>query len=521
MGSQIAQIVLFGWPLAVFFMFKRLPLREALCWSVISGYLLVPNIVGFDLPFVPPYDKELTINLSAAIMAIGFAMAARNRARSSKAAATPARGQMTSDPFETEEFVVRRGKLVFWTLIAIMFSATVITATNNSEPLVRGTRILSGLKMYDALTINMALLISLIPFLLGRRFLATPEAHIILLKIIVIACLGYSLLVLWEVRMSPQLNKQIYGFGPHKWQQHVRGGSYRPIVFMQHGLWLAIMLTMSVLAAIALWREQLTSSEGKKWLFASVYLFVVLFFCNSLGAFLIFLMLAPLVLLFGVGMQLFLAAVVSGIVLTYPLVRGSGFVPTQGIYQLASKIDTRRADSLLYRFDNEDELLAHANRKPIAGWGTWGRNRVFNERGGDIAATDGYWIIIVGVYGWLGYIAQFGLLGISTILLAVNRKRLQLTHATAGCAVVVAAALIDLLPNATISPVVWLFAGALMGRYQTAEAVKKQTNVRLAAKAQRAETEEIAEPPPDQPVHARARHLRTNRPLHQRRPREG
>ena len=206
------------------------------------------------------------------------------------------------------------------------------------------------------------------------------------------------------------------------------------------------------------------------------------------------------------------------------MLRGSDLVPTQSIYMRAvAKIDEKRADSLLFRFDNEDELLAHANKKPLAGWGTWGRNRVFNDKGSGIAATDGYWVIVVGVYGWLGYIAQFGLMGIATILLAVNRRRLQVTPATAGVAMVMAAAMIDLIPNATTSPVVWLFAGALMGRYQTAEATVKETNIRKAAQMRNerspspvAAREDASEEATAQPARGRA-----DRPLHQRRPREG
>ena len=515
MPSQFAEIVLFSWPLVVYFLFKRLPLQEALAWAVVAGYLLLPNIVGFDLPLVPPFDKELTINLSAAVMCVATGLAT-SRHRGAGSRRSPSRSEPDED-VPADAFVVRRGTIIFWSLLTIMFTATLITTLNNSEPLVRGTRFLSGMKMYDVLSINMALLINITPFLLARRYLATPEAHIAILKIFVLACLCYSVLALWELRMSPQLNKQIYGFGPHQWSQHVRGGSYRPIIFMSHGLWLAIIFAMSALAAMAIWREKLKSSDSGKWLLASLYLFVIVFMCNSLGAFVITVLLLPLVFMFGVGLQLFLAAIVSGTILLYPMLRGAGLVPTEAIYNIAASIDEKRAASLLYRFENEDELLAHANNKPLAGWGTWGRNRVFNEKGGDIAATDGFWIIIVGVYGWLGYIAQFGLLGVSTILLAMNRKRLQLTAATSGIAVVMAGALIDLIPNATTSPVLWLFAGALMGRYQTAVAVTKETNVRKAAAKETDTSEEDRQP-------ATARRSESEvqkRPLHQRRPREG
>lgn len=521
MASQIADIVLFGWPLAVFYLFKRFDLPEALCYSVIFGYLFVPQLVGFDLPLVPPYDKELVVNVSAAVMCmITMRVAMRPKVRG--AAEIPAaRLAKMPAPKQVAPFVVQRGQILFWSLLAVLFCSTIITTMDNGEPLVRGTRILSGMRPYDILSVDMAILITITPFLLARRYLSTPESHVILLKVLVIACLCYSLLALWEMRMSPRLNRQIYGFVTHEFRQAVRGDAYRPLVFLNHGLWLAIFFAMSSLGAMALWREKLRTQEASKWFFASVYLLVVLSLCSSLGALIITILLLPLIFLFGPAMQLFLAACVSVTILVYPVLRGSDLVPTQAIYNAAARIDVTRAESLLFRFDNEDELLAHANRKPLAGWGTWGRNRVFNEKGGDIAATDGYWVIIVGVYGWLGYIAQFGLMGIATILLAMNRKRLQVSPATAGVAMVMAAAMIDLIPNATTSPVLWLFAGALMGRYQTAEAAVKQTNIRNAAKMRNTGARPPATPAEEDLDEARPAGTATDRPLHQRRPREG
>ena len=69
------------------------------------------------------------------------------------------------------------------------------------------------------------------------------------------------------------------------------------------------------------------------------------------------------------------------------------------------------------RFDNEDQILEKARDKRLAGWGGWGRARVYNERGRDITITDGYWIIVMSENGWLGYIARFGLMCIPLILL--------------------------------------------------------------------------------------------------------
>ena len=55
-------------------------------------------------------------------------------------------------------------------------------------------------------------------------------------------------LVIWEARMSPQINQQLYGFFAHDWLQHIRNG-FRPIIFLAHGLRVGIFLAMAMVAA--------------------------------------------------------------------------------------------------------------------------------------------------------------------------------------------------------------------------------------------------------------------------------
>jgi hypothetical protein len=176
------------------------------------------------------------------------------------------------------------------------------------------------------------------------------------------------------------------------------------------------------------------------------------------------LLFAPVVLFTPPRLQVLIAAVFGGIVLLYPMLRGADLVPTDSIHQAALSFNEQRAQSLKFRLDNEDMLLARANEKPLAGWGSWGRNRVYDpETGADLSVTDGIWVITIGSFGWLGYLAQFGMLTAPMILLA-RRRGMALAPVTAGLAVVAAVALIDLIPNATLTPVTWIVAGALAGQ---------------------------------------------------------
>ena len=172
----------------------------------------------------------------------------------------------------------------------------------------------------------------------------------------------------------------------------------------------------------------------------------------------------PVVLLFRTTTQLLFAGVISVVVLLYPVLRSADLIPVDKVVALAERVSPDRAFSLQYRLDNEDALGARAAEKPLAGWGTWGRNQIFDpETGRMLSVTDGVWILVIGSYGWLGYIAQFGLLTLPILMLAFGRRWGTLTPATAGLALVMAVNLLDLLPNATLTPITWMVGGALAG----------------------------------------------------------
>ncbi|WP_157132084.1 hypothetical protein [Roseobacter sp. AzwK-3b] len=460
----------------VYILFQRLPLREALVWSIVAGYLLLPLRTGFDLPALPPVDKNLIPALMAALMCYLVTRQAKTaHAVAQRAGSEGVARKMTVAPPISFEPV--RGQWLFRGLVILLFVPPFITALTNAEPIIQGARFISGLSLYDALSMNSEILFSLIPFFLARRFLASDEAHRVLLKVIVIAALGYSLLALYEVRMSPQLNRTFYGFFPHSFIQHMRGDGFRPLVFLNHGLWLAIFFALSVVSAFALFKATKTRNKPL-WFMAGLWLFMVLFLMKSLGAFALTLLVVPGVLFLSRKTQLLMVACLALFVLLFPFARTSGLVPLTPIQNLAESINPARAQSLNYRLNNEDILLAKASQKPLFGWGGWGRGRVYNESGQDISTTDGYWIIIKGTYGWFGYLGRFGLLCLPLIIIGFMLRRLEFSYATTGLAMAMSVGIVDLIPNGTISPVLWLVAGAIMGRYQT---VRGAVTAKIAA----------------------------------------
>ncbi|MEO8243722.1 MAG: hypothetical protein ABI832_15580, partial [bacterium] len=485
MANSFAYVVLFGWPLVVFLLFRLLPRPEAIAWSIIGGYLALPFGVGIDPPVLPTFDKTLIPALSAAVMCLmGVAPTVLSLCRSDPVRKAPSSGvrpqaaeqsvftrQKTRRPVRSSarptpaKSGMQRSPLIITLLLALLFLTPVLTVLQNTDPYHIGVLTLPGLRLYDVFSMILSTMVMLLPFLLGQSYLGEPEAQVSLLRVLCLSALIYSLPTLFEIRMSPQLARWIYGFLAQSFAQAMRDGGFRPVVFLQHGLWLAVFLAMAALSAFALWRHDRAEGRQSLMWFAGLWLAGVLFLSHSFGALILLLGLFPFLLLFSIRGQLLAAAALAAIVLTYPMLRGAGFIPVDTISSLAASVSQERAGSLKFRLDNEDILLAHANEKPLAGWGGFARSRVFDpETGADISVTDGMWIIVMGVSGWLGYVGTFGLLAGPVILLFFRSKPLGITRATAGLCMILVANMIDMVANATLTPVTWLIAGALAGR---------------------------------------------------------
>lgn len=338
----------------------------------------------------------------------------------------------------------------------------VFTALNNSDPMILVARVIPGMSPYDALSACAAQAVTLIPFLLGYSVLRGEEGHRDVLRALAIGGLIYTLPMLFEMRMSPQLHANLYGFFPHSFGQQVRMGGYRPAVFLGHGLLVSIFTCMSLLSVVGLWHQRMrffSISAGM----TALYLAVVLLLCKSLGATIFAALFAPLIYFGKARSRVLIAAALALVILAYPALRGAGMIPTEAITSMANSVSTDREGSLKFRLDNEDILLEKANQRPFFGWGTWGRNRVYSkDYDKDLSTTDGTWIIIAGIYGWVGYLAAFGILCFPFLqTFKYRRSMASLPYVTTALYIVLLVNLLDLIPNASLSPITWLIAGAL------------------------------------------------------------
>lgn len=248
MPNAFAFLALFSWLFVVYFLFKRLPRDEALSWSLLGGYLALPYGVAVNLPVLPSVTKDFIPAVASAVMVLSLG-AEQVRSRRSKPVAPPST--------EPAAWRVLPMPLLFRGLLFLYALTPLATTFTNPDALFYGPLIIPGLRLYDALSFVQTALVTVIPFLLGHRLLARPESQRNFLRILVLCAAIYTVPILYELRMSPQIARMTYGFLAQDFAQASRGGGYRPVVFLQHGLWLALFMALAALAAWTLLRGQM------------------------------------------------------------------------------------------------------------------------------------------------------------------------------------------------------------------------------------------------------------------------
>jgi hypothetical protein len=449
-ATWVAYIALLIWPVVALYLYSRLPAGHATLWTIIGGYLLLPVGAGIKIAEgIPQLDKTSIPTLAALV---GCVLIAGRRLRF------------------WNGFGVAEG------LLAVLLVSPFATSLLNTDPTFSGGQLLPAVGPYEGLSAVVAQFIFVLPFFLGRQFLKNSADIETLLRTLVAAGLLYSLPMLFEMRMSPQLHYWIYGYYPSDFIQQMRDGGFRATVFIGHGLGVAFFTMTTTVAAAALWRTR-TRLRNIPPAATTAYLGFILVLCKSLAPLLYAAFAGFLIHFSKPRLQLGIASTLVIFALAYPLLRTEDLVPTQYLLGVAASVSPQRAESLQVRFDNEQRLLKRASQRIVFGWGRFGRGRVFNQWGKDISITDGRWIITLGQFGVVGFLAEFGLIALAVFRSAsvlkyvkVERESIQLS----ALALILAINLVDLLPNAALTPLTWLFTGAVFGWTDTLRRFARQ-----------------------------------------------
>lgn len=438
--NWFATFALLAWPVLTLWLYSTRPVNQATLWTILGAQLLLP--VGASIKLAEGFPQLDKISIPALAAVTGCL------------------------------FVVRRS-VQFWSafglaevLLLMVLIGPFVTSELNTDAVVSAAVVSPGVGTYDGLSAIVAQFLFLLPFFLGRQLLRNSADTELILRTLAIAGLLYTLPMLYEIRMSPVLHHWFYGYSPFGFATQMRYDGFRPTVFMENGLLTSFFAMTATVAATAFWRTQ-TPVLKLAPAAITAYLSAILVLCKSLGALIYGAVLVPLVWLTRPQLQLRIAMIFVSIALVYPLFRAADLVPTKYMFDAAASISEDRADSLQFRFDNEQRLLDRASQRLLFGWGRWGRSRVYDESGKDIGITDGRWTITLGQFGIFGFLAEFGLLAFPVFRVASALRFAESERDSvflAALALIIAINMIDLLPNASLSPWTWLLAGALLGR---------------------------------------------------------
>src|SRR5215471_3878004 len=424
--------------------------ERAAALVILGGVIFLPEAGGgaslvtfFRFPFIPHLTKD---NIPYICVLLGLLIRAPGRLKN------------------------RPKERWFTVLLVALILGGLATGLTNGDALRYGKyqiREITGLTLKDGayIAFNETLHVGL-PFFLGACPFRTPKSLRDFLAAFAVAGLLYIPFALVEMRLSPQFHNWVYGYHQHSFDQTLRWGGYRPMVFMAHGLSLARFFLIAFVAALLVASKKRKKILGLSTRAVGVLLLVTIVLCKSTGAILLAAAALPLVAFGGTRLRQGVAVAITSVVLLYPALRGANLFPISEMLEAAGEVAAEREQSLLFRFQNEDQLLAKARERIFFGWGEYGRNSNYDEFGRPASVTDGFWIVLMSCYGLVGFVAEFGILLIPIFL---ARRRLPKIRdkddamLIAGLSLLLAVVAIDLLPNGLWSPYPYLLAGALTG----------------------------------------------------------
>lgn len=328
-------------------------------------------------------------------------------------------------------------------------------------------------------------------YFIGRLYFTSFTAFRDLAVGIVFGGLVYVPLCLFEIKFSPQLHSLVYGAHANEdFSQTMRWGGYRPSVFMSHGLEVGVWMTTASLLGFWLWWpgavRKLQLRDGGR----SVPMFVVVpvltvtaVLCKSSGALGLAIVGVAVLLQSRVIGWPVLMAVLLAVAPAYMGTRGTKSWDGMDLVRwIKEDMSPERSQSLGFRFQNENLIVAHALKKPLFGWGGWGRALPPNPELGTQpngqpkrAVPDGLWVLTLGERGLVGLVVWSVLMLLASVRFTwcYPPSRWCEPHlaALACCAVILVLYQIDCLLNAMINPIFMLISGGMMGLIGTSPPV--------------------------------------------------
>jgi hypothetical protein len=437
----IAYLALLLWIPISLILFAQLRPSQAAFVGLLGGSMFLPSAFSIDLPALPPLGKEMFAGVGCLLGCLVFARRELGRVR------------------------LGRGPEI---LIAVMALGAVVTILTNRDPFTVGPVLVRATRPGDVLLDMTTILFTWgVPFVAGRALVRNSRDLRGVFTALALAGLVYSILILVELRLSPQLHRWTYGFHQHTFAQHVRWGGYRPMVFMRHGLHVSLFVFMALMATTALARSRVRIL-GLPSLPASGYLGVILVACKSVGSMVYGLIAVPVAAFLDPRRQVRVAVIVSLVALSYPMLRAMDWLPLESLIGFAERtVGEERSASFAARFKTERSVMDRVRERVAFGWGGYGRPMVRDPQTGETQTTfDGFWIIALGVGGVVRLLTVFLLLlwPVFAASRGLPRIRSPGDRILIGClCLMVVVNVFDLLPNSTTEGYLTFLSGALAG----------------------------------------------------------
>jgi hypothetical protein len=435
---RFADLVTIGWiPFSLLF-FAMLRPRYAVLAAYLGAWLFLPMKAGLKINILPDIDK---ITASSMGVLVGVML------------------------FDTSRLFTFRPRwfdipMAVWVLTPFMSSIS-----NKLGPWDGASSVLEQVVFYA------------IPYFIGRIYFNDWEGFRDLAVAIFLGGVIYVPFCLFEIKMSPQLHRMVYGYFQHSFAQTVRMGGYRPMVFMQHGL--AVGFWMTAASLIGVWlmvSGSLKQIFGIPMIVMVPVLIVTTILCKSTaGIGFLFIGIAALFAVKWTKTALPIYVLVA-VAPAYMFLRTTQIVDGTKFVEWSNQVfGEERAQSLETRMHAENLLTAHAMERRWFGYGRWDPDNpkrpawmVYDpDTGKKGAIPDGMWVITMGVNGLSGVIS----LTVSILLPALLlRKRVPpqwwahpMAAPAAACAVLLTLHMADNLLNAMVNPIFICAIGGLCG----------------------------------------------------------
>lgn len=418
----LVPVMLIGWIPVNIILFRKFTPQKAILISVIGGILFLP-VTGYDIPLID-YKKNVVIAISL-LLGIIFS------------------GKITDLAFRLRKIDI---PIILWCIISPLLSIVVNSyALKHALYAVVNTSLEWG-----------------VYYIVGRIFFSDKDALRLLCRGIIIGGLIYVPLTLFEVKMSPQLSYIFYGFNPISWEQLVRYEGFRPLVFMDHGLMVALWMATAYIVAFWLFRTgEIIRIKNISMALIVFLLLITTILCKCTAAY-IYLILGTLGYYYKKSKSKIIFKIIILSIPGYIILRLTGILPVDTILDNLSEIfNTERMESLATRLYAEEVFTKVAFEMPLFGWGGMDRAWPLDPVSGESTyrIIDSLYLAIFSVRGFLGLISFYAVLLLGPWKMIKSRTE---SVDAVVLSIVVTIFAIDTVLNAMINPVFVLISGSLI-----------------------------------------------------------